>query len=213
MHWQSTHTPHTQHLQSDPHLQSSWRSVVEPFCRHSHYLRLLAIFAEELSRWCLTEFLVQLCLRTRFLPLGLHRGILNFSSLLFLLISPNLGPIPHSHFLERELIHWVTKAKNVEWWHGPLVLRDFSQSNILDVINAWNDNSKIISEYYSRVTPLAIFQNYLNFNDISRKFTRVSRPLWSLLLWKFLLWRFLLNIIKIFVIKKITVKTIFALTM
>ena len=45
-----------------------------------------------------------------------------------------------------------------------------------------NDISIIIPEYYSRLTPIVIFQKYLNFNDISRKCIRVCRPLWSLLL-------------------------------
>ena len=135
MHWQSTHTPHTQHLQSDPHLQSSWRSVVESFCRHSQHVKTVGYFRRGTQSlmfdWILSATLSKDKISTT--------GILNSSSLLFLLIPPNLGRTPHSHFLERELIHWVTKAKNVEWWHAPLVLRDFSQSNMLDVINAWND--------------------------------------------------------------------------
>ena len=65
------------------------------------------------------------------------------------------------------------------------------------------DISVIIPEYYSWVTPLVLYQKYLNFNDILRKYTRVSRPLKSLLLWRFQLWRFLLDVIKIFIMKKI----------
>ena len=45
----STHIPHSQRLQGDPHLESGPRSVVELFCGNS-LLRPLAVFAEELHR-------------------------------------------------------------------------------------------------------------------------------------------------------------------
>ena len=61
-----------------------------------------------------------------------------------------------------------------------------------------NDISTIILEYYSRITPLLIFQKYLNFNDISRNYSCFQA---------------IMKIIKIFIIKKIIVKTIFARTM
>ena len=89
---------------------------------------------------------MRLCLR-RFLPLGLHKGILNSPCLLILLIHAKhktirwcLGLTPCLHFLEGELIHMVDNAKNVwlivgqlpkksRWWDAPLALRDFSRSN------------------------------------------------------------------------------------
>ena len=40
-----------------------------------------------------------------------------------------------------------------------------------------NDISTIIPENYSRLTPLVIFQTYLNCNDISIKCNHVSRSL------------------------------------
>ena len=110
-------------------------------------LRPLTVFAEDLHRWCLTAFYMWLCLRRRFPPLGLRRGILNSSCVLILLIHKNtnirrwnVGLTPRPHFLEGQLIHLVDKAKNVwlivgqlpikaEWWSAPLELRDFSRSN------------------------------------------------------------------------------------
>ena len=97
------------------------------------------------------------------------------------------------------LIKYFTNKIKLVWFSLVLFVKYWIS---IDILNLWNYISATISEYCS--------QKYLNFNDISRKCTLVSRPLWSLLLWEFLLW-FLLNI-KIFIINKI-VNTIFAHTM
>ena len=44
MHLQSTHNPHLQHLQSDPHLESDRGSVVELFCRSSLRIKAVSCF-------------------------------------------------------------------------------------------------------------------------------------------------------------------------
>ena len=100
----------------------------------------------------------QICLR-RFPPLGLHKGILNSSCLLILLIHTihntvrcNIGLTPRSCFLEGELIHWVGKAKNMplivgwlpikaEWWDARLTPRDSSRSNIH---NGWKGKTCVL---------------------------------------------------------------------
>ena len=48
VHLQSTHTPHSQRFQSDPHLESGRRPVVEFFAVTVNVLRPLAVFTEEL---------------------------------------------------------------------------------------------------------------------------------------------------------------------
>ena len=44
MHLQLKHSPHSQHLQSDPHLESGRRSVVELFCRNSLCVKVVGWF-------------------------------------------------------------------------------------------------------------------------------------------------------------------------
>ena len=101
----------------------------------------------ELHRWCLTEFYMWLCLRRNFPPLALHRGILNFSCVLILLIDAkhkykNMKSWTDltSHFFDGDLIYLVDRAKDVwliigqlpiksGWWNAPLALQDFSRSN------------------------------------------------------------------------------------
>ena len=102
----------------------------------------------------------------------------------------NLVLTPCSHLFEGELIHWVAKANNL-WLMVRCALHAGARAIYLTSQACENDISIIIPEYYSRLTPIVIFQKYLNFNDISRKCTHVCSPLWSLLLWRFLLWRFL----------------------
>ena len=68
------------------------------------------------------------CLR-QFLPLGLHKRILNSLCLLIhtkhKTIRWNLGLTPRLHSLEGDLIHWVGMAKNL-WLTVGLVLQYFS---------------------------------------------------------------------------------------
>ena len=44
MHLQSTRTTHSQHLQSDPHLESGRKSSVELFCGNSLRLKVIGCF-------------------------------------------------------------------------------------------------------------------------------------------------------------------------
>ena len=86
MHLQSSHTPHPQHLQSDPHLESGRKSVVELFCGNNLHVKAVGCFRKGTPSLMFDGVLdVTPCLR-RFPPLGLHRGILNSSCLLILLI-------------------------------------------------------------------------------------------------------------------------------
>ena len=47
MHLQPTHTPHSQRLQSDPHLESGRKSVVELFCGNSLRVKAIGYFRRE----------------------------------------------------------------------------------------------------------------------------------------------------------------------
>ena len=53
MHLHSTHTPLLQHLWLDLHLKSDWMSVLEFLGGTVNMFRLLAVYVEELHRWCL----------------------------------------------------------------------------------------------------------------------------------------------------------------
>ena len=97
---------HFYYLWLDPLLKSNWRSVVEFFSETGHWLFMQR--SSIVDVW-------QLCLR---FP---HKGILNSSCLLILLIHTKhkyntvrckLGLTPRSHFLE-ELIHWAGNAKSM----------------------------------------------------------------------------------------------------
>ena len=44
MHLQPTHTPHSQHLQSDPHLEYDRKSVVELFSGNSLHVKAVGCF-------------------------------------------------------------------------------------------------------------------------------------------------------------------------
>ena len=44
IHLQCAHTPHLQHLQSDPHLESSRKSVVGLLCGNSHWVNAVGCF-------------------------------------------------------------------------------------------------------------------------------------------------------------------------
>ena len=68
---------------------------------------LLAVFAEELHRSCLTEFWMWLCLKRRFLLLGLHRGILNSSCVLILLI--------HTKHKYKKVKSWIDPTSSFPW--------------------------------------------------------------------------------------------------
>ena len=72
-----------------------------------YVLRPLAVFAEEIHGWCFTEFLIRLCLRRRFPPLGLHRGILNSSYVLILLI--------HTKHKYKYMKSWTYPMSSFPW--------------------------------------------------------------------------------------------------
>ena len=131
----STHIPHSQHLQSDSHLQSSQRSLVEPFCRNSQHVKAVGCFRRG-TLSLMFDRILSATLRWRFLPPELHRGILTPPSY-FSWFTPNtntircnLGLTPLFHFLEGVLIPWVAKAENLcliveqlpikaECWYAP----------------------------------------------------------------------------------------------
>ena len=83
-------------------LEVWWSFFVETV----NVLRLLAIFAEELHHWCLTELQMQLCLR-RFPPLKLHKRILNSPCLLILWI--------HTKHKNYKMKSWTDPTSSFPW--------------------------------------------------------------------------------------------------
>ena len=101
-----------------------------------------------------------LCLRRRFLPLGLHKRIWNSPCLLILLIHTkhktirsNLGD-PRLHSLEGEFIYWVDKAKNVwltvgqlpikaGWWDAPPALQHFRHKHKILITGVTQENLQL----------------------------------------------------------------------
>ena len=85
MQLQSTHTP----IYSNSSQIRAWNPVEclrwRFFAETVNVFGPLAVFAEELRQWYLTEFLMRLCLR-RFPLMRLHKPILNSPCLLILLI-------------------------------------------------------------------------------------------------------------------------------
>ena len=117
MHLQSTHTPHFQRLQSDPHFGSGRRSVVELFCRNSLPVKAVGCFlrgapslmfnwnskcdsvwGEGFHHWGYTE--------ESWTPLASWFSWFTQNTNTWRWI---LGLIPRPHFLEGELIHLVDK--------------------------------------------------------------------------------------------------------
>ena len=107
----------------------------------------MAVFAGALHHQCLMGFCMQLCLR--FPPLGLRKRILNSPCFLILLIHTNhktirwnLGLTPTLHFLERELIHWVSMVKNL-WLTVGQLLRYFSCKHKVPTIGVTQENPEL----------------------------------------------------------------------
>ena len=97
MHLQSTYTPHLQHLSNQ---KPMWNPVKHLrwcfFCGISQSLRAVGCFRKRASSWMFDRILTAIllinlsnlteALRRSFLPLGLHKGILDSPCLLILLI-------------------------------------------------------------------------------------------------------------------------------
>ena len=74
MHLQSTYTRHSQRLQSYPHLKSGRKSVAKYFCGNSLRVKAVSCFRRKAPSLML-DGILNLTLRRRFAPLGLHWGI------------------------------------------------------------------------------------------------------------------------------------------
>ena len=103
--WQSTHTPHSQHLQSDPHLQSSWKSVVEPFCGNSQHIKIVGCFRRGTLLLMFNGILSATLSKEKISTTGVTQGNLELLLPPFFPVSHqtntirfNLGRTPHSHF-------------------------------------------------------------------------------------------------------------------
>ena len=116
MHLQSFHTPYSQHLQSDPHLESVPRPVVGLFGRNSVSLKTVGYFCRRAPSLMFDRILNVTLSEEKASTSGVTHGNLK------LLLRPNF-PDSHQrwhlrltqrpHFYKEELIHLVDKSKNV----------------------------------------------------------------------------------------------------
>ena len=132
MNLQSTHTPHSQYISWDPHLESDRISVAGRFCGNSQHVYPVCKRA--------TVDATSMMFGNSALGAFHHWGYTMESwtprVFYFSWFTPipntircNLKPISRFHFLEGEFTHWVGKAKNVwlivgrlpikaEWCHA-----------------------------------------------------------------------------------------------
>ena len=116
MHLQSSHTPHSQHLQSDPHLESVRRTVVGLFGRSSVSLKTVGCFCRGAPSLMFDRILSVTVSEEKASTSGVTHGNLE------LLLRPNfpdshqrwhLGLTQRPHFYKEELIQLGDKSKNV----------------------------------------------------------------------------------------------------
>ena len=102
--------PYLQHLWSDLHLESDWRSMVELLARLGRWLfsqrstvvEVWQLFLRRFHHWAYT--------RESWIP---PASQFSWFTPITITIRCNLEPISRSHFPKGELIHCVGKVKNV----------------------------------------------------------------------------------------------------
>ena len=116
MHVQSTHNPHSKHLQSDLHLESDWKSVVEHFRRNSLHVKAVDCFLRGAPLLMFDGVLNASLSEEKISTAGVARGNLE------LLLPPN-SPASKPNQTQ------IQEDEILDWLHGLISLKENSPLN------------------------------------------------------------------------------------
>ena len=125
MHLQSTHTPHSQCLQSDPHLESGRRSVGEFFCGNSLRVNVVGCFRRGAPSLMFDGILNVTLSEEKVSTTGVTQGNLNSSCILILFI--------HTKHRYKKMKSWTDPTSSSPWRRTHLLGRQGK----IRVTNSW----------------------------------------------------------------------------
>ena len=140
MHLQSTHTLHSQHLRSDPHLEPGWKSLEVLFCRSSLHGEVVGCFYREAALLMFDRVQNATLSEEKVSTNGVTQGNLE------LLLPPNSSLI-HTKHKYNKMKSWTDFTSSFPWRRT----HPFGIQGKKCVINSWAAAHKIWVVRYSGI--------------------------------------------------------------
>ena len=162
MHLQSTHTLHSQHLRSDPHLEPGWKSLEVLFCRSSLHGEVVGCFYREAALLMFDRVQNATLSEEKVSTNGVTQGNLE------LLLPPNSSLI-HTKHKYNKMKSWTDFTSSFPWRRT----HPFGIQGKKCVINSWAAAHKIWVVRYSGI--LAKGKNIILWRTLPWIFENVEK--------------------------------------